>query len=117
MARLQLFMLAVALLGTASGAPLQSILDAASELEPWIIEAQTVSAAQRAAPACMINSPEARELYRSVGQALHKIPELLYDTPLTYKLLEKKLKEIGVKHRCGRGRCRCRCNGSCVSVV
>ena len=55
MARLQLFVLAVALLGTASGAPLQSILDAASELEPWIIETQTVSAAQRAAPACMIN--------------------------------------------------------------
>ena len=54
MANLQLVVLAVTVLGTASGAPLQSILDAASELEPWIIETQTVSAAQRTAPACMI---------------------------------------------------------------
>lgn len=55
-------------------APLSSWLESASAIEPWIVERQT---------------------------ELHKIPELLFDTPKTYAALERYLTDIGVKHRCG----------------
>lgn len=57
---------------TCGAAPLGSWLDKATAIEPWIIERQI---------------------------ELHRIPELLYDTPKTYAALERYLTDIGVKHR------------------
>jgi IAA-amino acid hydrolase len=74
--------LLLALLGQharTAAAPLSSWLDSAAAIEPWIIERQT---------------------------ELHRIPELLFDTPKTYAALEKTLTDIGVKYRrqkSGRG--------------
>ena len=56
-----------------AAAPLSSWLESAAAIEPWIIERQT---------------------------ELHRIPELLFDTPKTYAALEKYLTDIGVKYRC-----------------
>lgn len=58
----------------AAAAPLSSWLESATAIEPWIIERQ---------------------------EELHKIPELLFETPKTYATLERYLTDIGVKHRCG----------------
>jgi hypothetical protein len=77
MIRRQIVTLLLALLGQhacTAAAPLSSWLESAAAIEPWIIERQT---------------------------ELHRIPELLFDTPKTYAALEKCLTDIGVKYRCG----------------
>jgi hypothetical protein len=56
-----------------AAATLTSWLDSAAAIEQWIIE---------------------REM------ELHRIPELMFDTPKTYAALERHLTNIGVKHRC-----------------
>lgn len=68
--------LILALLGhdaCTAASPLSSWLDSAAAIEPWIIERQT---------------------------ELHRIPELMFNTPRTYAALEQHLTDIGVKHRC-----------------
>lgn len=77
MIRRQIVTLLLALLGQhacTAAATLSSWLESAAAIEPWIIERQT---------------------------ELHRIPELLFDTPKTYAALEKCLTDIGVKHRFG----------------
>jgi hypothetical protein len=67
--------LLLALLGhhaCAAAPSLSSWFDSAAAIEPWIIERQT---------------------------ELHRIPELMFDTPKTYAALEQHLTGIGVKHR------------------
>jgi len=56
----------------ASAPSLQSWLDGASNIEQWIVSKQ---------------------------EHLHTIPELMFDTPKTYKALEETLSELGISHR------------------
>lgn len=57
----------------ASAPALQSWLDGASDIEQWVVSKQ---------------------------EHLHTIPELMFDTPKTYRALEETLSELGISHRC-----------------